>query len=159
MPDVVITAATQVLAHVPGFARHGSKPRRELPKNAELAERFGDDTAKGLEQAIAAGALTPVGDDRYEARVPSLLDAAEGVLAQGVPLDHALAVMAKMRDRCQSVAREFVRLFMEDVWKPFESAGYPTERWPEVRAALDQLRPISSQALMGVYQITMRGKG
>jgi DNA-binding transcriptional MerR regulator len=121
----------------------------------ELAERFGDDSAKGLEQAIAAGALTPVGGDRFEARVPSLLDAAEGVLAQGVPLDHALAVMAKMRDRCQSVAREFVRLFMEDVWKPFEAAGYPQERWPEVRAALDQLRPISSQALMGVYQITM----
>jgi DNA-binding transcriptional MerR regulator len=122
---------------------------------AELAERFGDNTDKGLEQAIAAGALTPVGDDRYEARVPSLLDAAEGVLAQGVPLDHALAVMAKVRDRCQSVAREFVRLFMEDVWKPFEAQGYPPERWPEVRAALDQLRPISSQALMGVYQITM----
>jgi len=40
MPDVVISAASQVLAHVPGFARHGSKPRRELPKSAEMAERF-----------------------------------------------------------------------------------------------------------------------
>ena len=30
MPDVVISAATQVLAHVPSLARHGSKPRREL---------------------------------------------------------------------------------------------------------------------------------
>ena len=122
---------------------------------AELAERFGDDTAKGLEQAIAAGALVPVGDDRFEARVPSLLDAAEGVLAQGVPLNHALAVMAKVRDRCQSVAREFVRLFLEDVWKPFEAADYPEDQWPQVRASLDQLRPLSTQALMGIYQITM----
>ncbi|HEX3623761.1 MAG TPA: glycine/sarcosine/betaine reductase complex component C subunit beta [Acidimicrobiales bacterium] len=40
MPDVVISAATQVLAHTPGFARHGSKPRRELPKDAAVAERF-----------------------------------------------------------------------------------------------------------------------
>ncbi|CAA9279267.1 MAG: Glycine/sarcosine/betaine reductase component C chain 1 [uncultured Acidimicrobiales bacterium] len=40
MPDVVISAATQVLAHVPGLARHGSKPRRELPKSDEVAERF-----------------------------------------------------------------------------------------------------------------------
>jgi betaine reductase len=40
MPDVVISAATQVLAHVPGLARHGSKPRRELPKDAAVAERF-----------------------------------------------------------------------------------------------------------------------
>ena len=40
MADVVISAATQVLAHVPGFARHGSKPRRELSKSAEVAEKF-----------------------------------------------------------------------------------------------------------------------
>jgi hypothetical protein len=40
MPDVVISAATQVLAHVPNLARHGSKPRRELSKSAEVAEKF-----------------------------------------------------------------------------------------------------------------------
>ncbi|MGI8685920.1 MAG: glycine/sarcosine/betaine reductase complex component C subunit beta, partial [Acidimicrobiales bacterium] len=40
MPDVVISAAAQVLAHVPSLARHGSKPRRELPKSAEQAEKF-----------------------------------------------------------------------------------------------------------------------
>ncbi len=40
MPDVVISAATQVLAHVPGLAAHGSKPRRELPKDPEVAARF-----------------------------------------------------------------------------------------------------------------------
>ena len=97
----------------------------------------------------------PIGDDRFEARVPSLLDAAEGVLAQGVPLNHALAVLSKVQDRCRAVAREFVRLFLEDVWKPFEEAGYPEDRWPEVRASLDQLRPLSSQALMGIYQMTM----
>jgi DNA-binding transcriptional MerR regulator len=121
----------------------------------ELAERFGDDGDEALKQGIASGALVPLGDDRFEARVPSLLDAAEGVLAQGVPLHHALAVLSKVQDRCRAVAREFVRLFLEDVWKPFEQAGYPEERWPEVRASLDQLRPLSSQALMGIYQMTM----
>jgi DNA-binding transcriptional MerR regulator len=121
----------------------------------ELAKRFGDDDDEALKQGIASGALVPLGDDRFEARVPSLLDAAEGVIAQGVPLNHALAVLSKVQDRCRSVAREFVRLFLEDVWKPFEQEGYPEERWPEVRAALDQLRPLSSQALMGIYQMTM----
>jgi DNA-binding transcriptional MerR regulator len=122
----------------------------------ELAERFpNDDPAETLKRAVDAGALIPVGDGRYEARTPSLLDAAEGVLAQGVPLDHALAVLAKVQDRCRSVAREFVKLFMEDVWKPFEEAGYPEERWPEIRESLEQLRPLSSQALMAIYQMTM----
>ena len=122
----------------------------------ELAERFpNDDPEATLKRAVDAGALIPVGDGRYEARTPSLLDAAEGVLAQGVPLDHALAVLAKVQDRCRSVAREFVKLFMEDVWKPFEAAGYPEERWPEIRESLEQLRPLSSQALMAIYQMTM----
>lgn len=121
----------------------------------ELAERFGDDDGNALKQGIESGALVPIGEDRFEARVPSLLDAAEGVVKQGVPLDHALAVLSKVQDRCRSVAKEFVRLFLEDVWKPFEEAGYPEERWPEVRASLDQLRPLSAQALMGIYQMTM----
>ena len=122
----------------------------------ELAERFpNDNPEETLKRAVDAGALIPVGDGRYEARTPSLLDAAEGVKAQGVPLDHALAVLAKVQDRCRSVAREFVKLFMEDVWKPFEAAGYPEERWPEIRASLEQLRPLSSQALMAIYQMTM----
>jgi len=121
----------------------------------ELAERFGDDDGDALKQGIESGALVPIGEDRFEARVPSLLDAAEGVIKQGVPLDHALAVLSKVQDRCRSVAKEFVRLFLEDVWKPFEEAGYPEDRWPEVRESLDQLRPLSAQALMGIYQMTM----
>lgn len=122
----------------------------------ELSERFGGDSeGTFLKQAVESGALVPIGEGRFEARVPSLLDAAEGVLAQGVPLEHALAVLSKVQDRCKAVAREFVRLFLEDVWKPFEEAGYPEERWPEVRASLDQLRPLSAQALMGIYQMTM----
>ena len=40
MPDVVISAASQVLAHVPSLTRHGSKPRRELPKDPEMAAAF-----------------------------------------------------------------------------------------------------------------------
>jgi DNA-binding transcriptional MerR regulator len=122
----------------------------------ELFERFpNDDPEETLKRAVDAGALVPIGDGRYEARTPSLLDAAEGVLAQGVPLDHALAVLSKVQDRCRSVAKEFVKLFMEDVWKPFEAEGYPEDRWPEIRESLEQLRPLSSQALMAIYQMTM----
>ncbi|MDQ4070104.1 MAG: glycine/sarcosine/betaine reductase complex component C subunit beta [Actinomycetota bacterium] len=55
MPDVVISAATQVLAHVPSLARHGSKPRRELPKSEETAARF----AAALRSFEAAAAYPP----------------------------------------------------------------------------------------------------
>lgn len=36
----VVSGATQVLAHLPGVARHGSKPERELSRHADLEEQF-----------------------------------------------------------------------------------------------------------------------
>ena len=38
--DPVVVAASQVLAHTPGLARHGSKPQRELPRDSELEKSF-----------------------------------------------------------------------------------------------------------------------
>jgi DNA-binding transcriptional MerR regulator len=121
----------------------------------ELAARFGGEVDADLKRAIEAGALVSVEEGRFEAPLPSLLDAAEGVVAAGVPLGHALTVIGKVRSRCRSISHEFVDLFLEDIWKPFEDEGYPEDRWPAVRAALDQLRPLSLQALAAVYRMTL----
>ena len=40
MSGPVVSATTAVLAHVPGLARHGSKPSRELARDPELESRF-----------------------------------------------------------------------------------------------------------------------
>ena len=121
----------------------------------ELVARFGEESDAAIKQAVEFGALVPTGDDRYEAPFPSLLDAAEAVVEEGVPLDHTLVVLRKAQSRCRSIAHEFVRLFLEDVWKPFEEDGYPEDRWPEVRHALQRLRPLSSRALTAIYEMTM----
>jgi DNA-binding transcriptional MerR regulator len=131
----------------------GEQPRTFTKE--ELAERFGAVDGDVLKRTVAAGALVAVEEDRYEAPYPSLLDAAEGIVATGVSLDHALTVIDKVRGRCKSISHEFVRLFLEDVWKPFEAEGYPAERWPEVREALDRLRPLSLQALAALYRMTL----
>ncbi|MDQ3849919.1 MAG: glycine/sarcosine/betaine reductase complex component C subunit beta [Actinomycetota bacterium] len=52
MTPPVISAASAVLAHVPGLARHGSKPSRELPKDPELEKRFLG-ALRTFEQAVA----------------------------------------------------------------------------------------------------------
>lgn len=52
MPEVVISGASQVLAHVPSLARHGSKPRRELAKSAEVAAQF-TSSLRSFEDAVA----------------------------------------------------------------------------------------------------------
>jgi len=52
VPDSVILAATQVLAHAPNLARHGSKPRRELPRDPAVAEAFAA-SLRTFDQAVA----------------------------------------------------------------------------------------------------------
>jgi glycine/sarcosine/betaine reductase complex component C subunit beta len=54
MPVPVISAASAALAHVPGLARHGSKPSRELARNPELEARFLG-SLRTFEQAVAYG--------------------------------------------------------------------------------------------------------
>ena len=149
-----VGAAEQFLSFRRALDGFGEEQPRTFSRK-ELSERFGDGIDGSLKRAVGAGALVPVDEDRYEAPFPSLLDAAEGVVATGVPLDHALTVIEKVRSRCRSISHEFVRLFLDDVWKPFEDEGFPEERWPQVREALDQLRPLSLQALVAVYRMTM----
>ena len=121
----------------------------------ELVERFGEDIDEALKRAVGVGALVAVEEGRYEAPYPSLLEAAEELVATGVSLDHALTVLEKVRGRSKQISHEFVRLFLEDVWKPFEREGYPEERWPEVREALDRMRPLSLQALAALHRMTL----
>jgi betaine reductase len=52
MTDPVISSASAVLAHVPGLARHGSKPSRELARDPEIESRFLG-SLRTFEQAVA----------------------------------------------------------------------------------------------------------
>lgn len=123
---------------------------------AELAERFGlEDDPNAVRRAVAVGALIPLGEGRFEAPAPSLIEAAAEVVGFGVPLDHALAVLREVNERCAEIADEFVRLFLDDLWKPFASSGYPEQRWEEMVSSIDRLRPLSSRALLAIYQLTM----
>jgi DNA-binding transcriptional MerR regulator len=123
---------------------------------AELEARFdGQVDTRLLQRAEKIGLLVGLGEDRYEAPMPSLLDAAEEVVRRGVPLAHALTVTGKVGEQCKIVAREYVKLFLEDLWKPFVAAGYPPERWSEVTESIERLRPLSSRALLASYQLTM----
>jgi DNA-binding transcriptional MerR regulator len=149
-----VEAAEQFLSFRRSLDEFDSEQPRTYTRD-ELAGRFGPELDDALKQAVEAGALVPVEDDRFEAPFPSLLDAAEGVVAAGIPLDHALAVLDKVRNRCRSISHEFVKLFLEDIWKPFEADDYPEERWPQVRQSLDQLRPLSLQALVAAFRMAM----
>ena len=129
----------------------------EILTTAELAERFGPvaDQEKNLAKAVKLGLLVPIGDDRYEAPNPALMRAAEEVVRRGVPLSAALQVMERVRESAEKTSRAFVRLFLQEVWKPFDEAGRPEERWGEVTESIERLRPLAAEALLAVFRQTL----
>ena len=72
-----------------------------------------------------------------------------------MPLHHSLAVVKKVRASSQAVARAFIRLFVEDLFRPFQDAGMPPDEWPKLLDAIERLRPMSAQVVLGIYQLTM----
>ncbi len=121
----------------------------------ELAERFGTFDEKLVARAQKLELLVPLADGRFEAPSPGLLRAAEEVLRRGIPLPAALTVIAKVKRNCEAVSRAFVELFLAELWKPFEDAGRPDERWPEVIESIERLRPLASEALLATFKQTM----
>jgi hypothetical protein len=121
----------------------------------ELARRWGTTDPKLLARAEKLGIVRPLGDGNFEELSPRLARASAELAALGVPPETALDVAAKIRRHAEGVARAFVELFLDEVWKPFERAGRPQERWPEVREALERLRPLAAESLLAVFQLTM----
>ena len=162
-----LTAIKRLLAQVPEGAgeealRFGqalfspwTDEKPEIVSAEELAKRFGDPGPEVLERAERAGVLRPTGDGRFEISIPSLMRAGEQVMALGVPLDQALDVVESLVANSNRVAGTFVELFLENVWRPFEAEGRPSEKWPEVRAALERLRPLAAEALLATFRARM----
>jgi DNA-binding transcriptional MerR regulator len=122
---------------------------------AELVGRWGETNPKWVARAEKLGILRPLGDGRFEEPSPRLGRAGAELAELGVPAEQALELVAKVRRHADGVARSFVELFLEQIWRPFEEAGRPEERWPEVREAIERLRPLASEALVAIFQLAM----
>ncbi|HEU4598638.1 MAG TPA: MerR family transcriptional regulator, partial [Solirubrobacterales bacterium] len=124
----------------------------EVYTREELVAKFGTDDDRLVERAQKLGLLVDLGEERYEAPSPALVRAAEEVLAMGIELPAALAVIEKLNRNAQSSARTFVDLFVEELWKPFDEAGRPEEGWEEIIAAIGRLRPLAVDALNATFR-------
>jgi DNA-binding transcriptional MerR regulator len=127
----------------------------QIVSGEELAERWGAADPKLLARAQKLGIVRPLGDGKFEELSPRLARASAELASLGVAPETALSVAAKIRRHAEGVSRAFVELFLDEVWKPFEEAGRPKDRWPEVREALERLRPLAAESLLAIFQITM----
>jgi DNA-binding transcriptional MerR regulator len=129
----------------------------EIVDADELAARFpGDAPANTLrERSLRLGLLTALPDGRFEVRSPSLLRAGEALLELGVPIASLIAVEDDLLRHSRGVARSFVRLFLDEVWQPFDAAGRPDAEWPRIRAALDYMSPLAGDSLAAGFRLAM----
>jgi DNA-binding transcriptional MerR regulator len=110
---------------------------------------------KRLERAIRMGFLIDLGEGRFEVPSPTLFRAAEELRSLGIDADTALDVLDEIERGSRSIARAFVTLFVEQVWRPFADSGQSENEWPDVRNAIERLRPLATDAVMAVFRRTM----
>ena len=127
----------------------------EVTTRAELERRWGATDADLIHRAQELGLLRPLGEDRYQELSPRIGRIGAELAALGVPAARALEVAARLREHADPVAETFVGLFADAVWKPFDAAGRPDERWPEVIDALERLRPLAAEALLAMFALAM----
>jgi DNA-binding transcriptional MerR regulator len=158
-----LNAIKRLLSSSPGSAEQLSHFRRaiaepdagetpEVVSDAELTERFGGMDRRNREKAVALGVLLPLGDGKYEVPSPAMLRAAEEAVARGVTMQAALTVVERLRTNSDAMARAFVRLFLDELWKPVRDSPDRDERWPEAVEALERLRPVASETVLALFR-------
>ena len=143
-----------------GFTRALREPfADEAPRETtfdELLERWGDlADLKMLRRAASLGLIRSLGGARLEERSPRLSEAGIELARIGISAERALDTVELIQRHVDAIAEAYVRLFLEEVWQPFEAAGRPPERWPEVREALERLRPLANQAVVAIFGLAM----
>ena len=138
-----------------------SPPDAETPEvvsAGELAERLqvtGESGAKLLARAVKLDLLVPLGDDLFEVPSPALLRVAEDLVGHGISVRAALALVEDLRRHSRSVSARFVKLFIDEVWKPFVDAGMPDEEWESIAEAMEAARPLAAEAVLAVFRQTL----
>jgi DNA-binding transcriptional MerR regulator len=153
--DAAPGSSEEPLRFLRAVAEPYTEDQPEVLSAAELAERWGTKDIGLLEKAVKLGLLKPLGDGSFEDVTPRLTRAGKELERLGVPPETAMHLASKIRKHADGVARAYVELFVQEVWKPFEAAGAPEERWPEVRDALERLRPLAADSLLAIFGVAM----
>lgn len=129
----------------------------EIFAGDELAAAWGvEQFDEGLmRRTEEIGIVRRLPDGKFEVISPRLQRAGTALIELGVSPQAAVETAEEMRRSSEKVARLFVELFVKEIWEPFDKAGRPEEDWPKMREALERMRPLASDGLLAMFQITM----
>jgi DNA-binding transcriptional MerR regulator len=163
-----LAAVERVLAHVPagvtgaGLALHRALLTPWLPEEPEVVDRAALEARAGLpldddllDRLVELGLVVVLPDGRLQVLSPTLLRAGLQVVALGIPPEKAVAAQLEVGRHAAEVARIYVELFKDTVWRDFDEAGQPDGEWPRVQRAVERVQPVASQALLASFRIVM----
>jgi hypothetical protein len=81
-----------------------------------------------------------------------VLRAGEVVRELGVSPERALDIVERVVRSADGVTKEFVQLFMEQVWKPYRDLDGDLA---QVQDAVERLRPLATETLVAVFHLRM----
>jgi DNA-binding transcriptional MerR regulator len=139
------------LGHVLGLEAAVSEPLvQDAPRRFsadELTALFpGDEDLSGLARAIDIGLLVVDGEE-FVAPNPTLVDAGAALVSAGVPVHAAIDLAASILTASDGLAEQFVNVFMEHVWAPYEAAGEPAAQAEEMAGEIREKRALAVAAV------------
>jgi DNA-binding transcriptional MerR regulator len=153
--DTTGGSTEEVVAFIRRLRKVFAGEDRQISDLGELAERFPGTDETSLKRALKMGLLREVGDGQYEEISPRLMRAAQDLHELGIPLARSLDVVDQLGRHAGGIARVYVDLFLDEVWKPFDSSGRPAEQWPRVYETVERLRHISGEAMVAVLEMAI----
>lgn len=150
--DTTGGSTEQVLHFLRAVRTLFGEPEGEIVGIADLAERFGDADQGLLRKATRMGLLRKVDEEQYQEVSPRLVQVGEDLVGLGIPIARSLEVVESLRRHADGIAKVYVQLFLDEIWKPFDASGRPDEGWPRVHRAIQQLRTIAGEAVLAVLE-------
>ena len=146
-------SSTAALRFARACARRTATRRRRSSRQRS-SPRAGARTTRSCSSAPRSSGSCARSATGASRRSRPTLGRVSGELAElGISARQALEVAGSLRRHADSVARAYMKLFVEAVWKPFEAEGRPEERWPEVsrgaRAAAPAGRRVAARRCSG----------
>lgn len=105
-----------------------------------------------ITRATELGLIEPTDDpERWRVLLPDALAAGTELRELGASLERLLDVLEVMRTSATRVAEEFVAVFDEAVLEPWDTRGRPDAEWPDIREAVERMRPLAGEAVIAVF--------
>ncbi len=121
----------------------------------ELAEEWGTTDITLLDRALQVGLVRRRDDGIFELASPRLVQHGRELAKLGIGLERQLEIIGRVREQADKIAEAYVEIFLDAVWRPFEEAGQPSERWPDVHDALERLHPLAAESVVSIFGLAM----